>query len=410
MDTNQGDAMKPLDIVIVGHVDHGKSTLIGRLLYETSSLPKEKIEELKKTCEMLGRDFEYAYIMDSLEEERKGQKTIDTAEIYFKVNGRDYTIIDAPGHKEFLKNMITGASRADAAILITDVKEGVREQTRRHAYILSLIGIDQIILLVNKMDLVDYDKIAFKSVKEKLLSFMSKLGIEPRHIIPISAKMGDNIVKKSENMPWYDGEPLVNALSSFHKKSKGFDLRLPIQDVYEINNEKVVVGRVISGEINKNDDVDIYPSKEKTKVKEIKIFEGNKTSAKAGESIGIVFEGNVHADRGQIICKGKPPIVTNEINAVIFSMLPDGVKKEGFILRCTTQEIPCIIEEIYERIDSSTLEILERNANSLKESEVGKVKITTKDLIVIEKFKELQELGRFVLEKNGNIYAGGVII
>jgi small GTP-binding protein len=402
--------MKPLDIVIVGHVDHGKSTLIGRLLYETGSLPKEKIEELKKTCEMLGRDFEYAYIMDSLEEERKEQKTIDTAEIYFKVNGRDYTIIDAPGHKEFLKNMITGASRADAAILITDVKEGIREQTRRHAYILSLIGIDQIILLINKMDLVDYDKIAFESIKEKLLSFMRKLGIESQHVIPISAKMGDNIVKKSENMSWYEGEPLVNVLSSFHKESKRFDLRLPIQDIYEINNEKVVVGRIISGEINKNDDVDVYPSKEKTKVKEIKIFEGNKTSARAGESIGIVFEKDVHADRGQIICKGKPPIITNEINAVVFSLFPDGMKKEEFVLRCATQEIPCTIEEIYERIDSSTLEILERNANSLKESEVGKVKIITKDPIVIEKFKELQELGRFVLERNGNIYAGGVII
>ena len=216
-----------MKIVIVGHVDHGKSTLIGRLLYDTSSLPDGFIEEIKKTCEMLGRELEFAYVLDSLEEEREQNITIDTTQTFFKTKKREYVIIDAPGHKEFVKNMITGASLAEAAILIVSAKEGVQEQTKRHAYILSMLGIKQVIVAVNKIDLIGYKEEIFNSVKGELLKFLDSVKIKPSYVIPISAKEGDNIAKKSEKIRWYSSLTVLEALDAFETEKKATKASCP---------------------------------------------------------------------------------------------------------------------------------------------------------------------------------------
>ncbi|MFH1385226.1 MAG: GTP-binding protein, partial [Candidatus Omnitrophota bacterium] len=201
--------METLKFVIVGHVDHGKSTLIGRLLYDTNALSPEKIEEIRKTSADLGRETEFAYLLDHLEEERQQGITIDTTQVFFSTDKRRYVIIDAPGHVEFVKNMITGASQAEAAFLIVDVQQGVQEQTKRHAYILSLLGIKQVIVIINKLDLVDNDQKVFDAIQKQVRGFLNTLNIEALHYVPISAINGDNVAKRSDDIGWYDGPTVL---------------------------------------------------------------------------------------------------------------------------------------------------------------------------------------------------------
>ena len=235
-----------MSIAIVGHIDHGKSTLIGRLLYDTNSLSEDAFEEIKKISEELGKETELAYIVDSLEEEREQNLTIDTTQIFLKSQKRDYIMIDAPGHKEFLKNMITGAASAAAAVLVIDVNEGVKEQTRRHSFILNMLGLKQVLVVVNKMDIVNYDSTKFNKIKEEILNFLNKLNIKPKHVIPVSAIKGDDITKLSKNMPWYKDISLLDALDALDKNLVLSDkaLRFPVQDTYEIESKKILVGRI----------------------------------------------------------------------------------------------------------------------------------------------------------------------
>jgi len=403
-----------LKFVIVGHVDHGKSTLIGRLLYDTNSLPSGKLEEIKKTCEMLGINFEFAHLMDQLREEREKGMTIDTTQTFFTSRKRDYILIDAPGHKEFIKNTITGATQAEAAVIIVAADEGIQEQTKRHAYILSMLEIEQVIVAINKMDLVEYSREKFENVKEEVLSCLTNVGITPCYIIPISAKEGDNVVKVSENMGWYEGKTLLSALDSLQCRVKQTDkpLRYPIQDVYEIDGKRIVVGRVEAGEIKNGDKIVILPEGVKSIVRSIEIFGGSRNTAKAGESIGITLKhDSIPVRRGMIICSPDTlPEVVDEFKASIFSISPKPLKlNENFVLRCATQESECCIKRIIQRIDSSTMEILEKNANELKETEVGEVILKTTLPVVVEKFNYVRELGRFILLNNGKVVAGGIV-
>lgn len=406
---NEKENMK---IVIVGHVDHGKSTFIGRLLYDTDSLPEGKIEEIKTVCESLGKKFEVGYILDSLEEERDQNVTIDTTQIFFKTNKRDYIIIDAPGHVEFIKNMITGASQAEAAILIVDAKEGVQEQTRRHAYILDMLGLKQIIVVINKMDLIKYKEKRFNNVKDELIEFLSNINIKPSIIIPISAKEGDNITKKLENMQWYNKKTVLESLDILKNKVslKDKELRLPIQDYYSFD-KRIFVGKIESGKIKQGDEILILPTKEKTRIKSIEEFLKNPKEAEAGKSIGITTEDKVFIDRGYIIVKPneKQPIITNKIKANIFWMGKTPIKKgERINLRCTTQEVMCEIDSINKIINSSTLEIKE-NKEEIKDKEAAEVILKTEKPIIIESFNNIEEMGRFVLERE-DIVAGGIIL
>ncbi|HID27713.1 MAG TPA: GTP-binding protein [Methanosarcinales archaeon] len=400
-----------LKFVIVGHVDHGKSTLIGRLLYDTNSLPDGKIEEIKQICESLGKDIEFSYVMDHLEEERDQGITIDTAQIFFSPEKRGYVIVDAPGHVEFIKNMITGASQAEAAVLIVDAEEGVKEQTKRHAYILSMLGLNQVIVVVNKMDLVDYDQRRFDAVKKELLKFLSEINIKPSYVIPISAKEGDFVARKTGNMNWYDGPTVLEALDTFRTKESARDkpLRYVVQDVYDFDR-RIVVGRVESGLIRQGDKIKILPSGEETSVKTIEEYLKDVSEAEAGKSIGITTEDKLFIDRGDVIVHDTDmPVVTDEIRANIFWMDRIPFKKgEGIWFRCATQEIACEIEKINKVINSSTLELIGEDVEEIKNREVADIIIRTEKPVVVENFNKIQELGRFVLVREDTC-AGGII-
>lgn len=285
------DLTDTLRIVIVGHVDHGKSTLIGRLFYDTGSLPEERYREIERTCREQGREFEFAYLMDALEEEREHNITIDTAQTFFHTEKRPYIIIDAPGHKEFLKNMVTGAASADAAILLVDGAEGVREQTRRHAYILSLLGLRQVAVAVNKMDLVGYGAERFREVEEEIRRFLRSVGIVPSCVVPISAREGDNIASSSTRMPWYTGPTLLAALDSFQppREAAGMPLRFPVQDVYVWDRKRIYAGRVESGEVSPGTRVRFTPSGKKSRVRSVETWNHPSLArAAAGEWKSVV--------------------------------------------------------------------------------------------------------------------------
>lgn len=404
-----------MNIVITGHIDHGKSTLIGRLLYDTDSIPEGVFEEIKKICEELGKDVEFAYLLDALEEEREENKTIDTTQTFFKTPKRDYVIIDAPGHKEFLKNMITGASSAEAAILVVSAKEeeGIQEQTKRHAYLLGMLGLKQVIVAVNKMDAAGYSKEKFNKIKEEMTRFLDELKIKPRHIIPISAMQGDNISTKSENMRWYGGPSILEALDSLKIKETltKKPLRFPIQDIYNIDSKKILVGRIETGKLRKDDAVTLLPSNRKAKIKSIESWNKEREEAEAGESIGITLQDSLHVERGEIICSGKLAQVTDKIKANIFWMSSRPVKTgEKMVLKCATQEVLCSIEKINSKINSSTLEPIKERHDELHETEVGNVIIKTENPIVTENFSSIEALGRFVLVKEGDNSAGGIIL
>jgi len=404
-----------LKFVIVGHVDHGKSTLIGRLLYDTNSLPPDKMAEIKKSSEELGRVTEFAFLMDHLQEEREQGITIDTAQAFFKTAKRQYVIIDAPGHSEFVKNMLTGASQARAAILIVDAKEGVREQTKRHSYLLSLLGIKQVIVVVNKMDLVDYQEQVFAKIKSELDIFLGNLQIKPNFYIPIVALKGDNVALASENMPWYLGATVLFALDSLREEvgEAGQALVLPVQEIYKIGDKRYVLGRVEAGELKSGQKIKVLPSGQETIIKTIeKFLQENLLSAQAGENIALTTQDPLFIERGNVICEtGKEPSLKSEFAATLFWLSQETLQKdEPLIIKCATQESACQVSEIKNRFNSSTMEILEENASQLNFLEAAQILIKTKKPLALSKFSEFSELGKFVLLKNDNIIAGGIVI
>ena len=402
-----------LKFVIVGHVDHGKSTLIGRLLYDTDSLPPDKIEEIKKTSKDLGRETEFAYLLDHLEEERQQGITIDITQVFFKTKKRQYVIIDAPGHVEFVKNMITGASQAEAAVLIIDTKEGVKEQTRRHAYILSLLGLSQLITVLNKMDLVGFRDKRFNEVKMQAQEFLDAINIKPSFFIPICAINGENIAKKSKNMNWYKGPIFLESLDTLKSRESAEDkpLILPVQDVYSLDGKRIIVGRIEAGIIKKGDNIKILPSNHITRVNSIEKYLDKIDKAYAGQSIGITIQDSAFINRGDVIClPDKEPILTERFcGNVLWMVKQDLLKEQRITIRCATQETTCEMESIKKRVNSSTFEIIEEDAKVLKNLEVGEVIIKTKKPIAIKAFSDVQELGRFVLVKDENVCAGGII-
>ncbi len=387
-----------LNVAVVGHVDHGKSTLIGRLLYDTDSLPHERIEEIKRTCRELGKKLEFAYIGDALEEERINEMTIDTTQTFFKSKKRSYSLIDAPGHKEFLKNMVTGVSQADVGILIVDVKEGVKEQTKRHAYLLKLLGIPSVIVAINKMDLIDYSKERFEEVKKEVETYLLSIGLKPKFIIPISAYNGENIVFPSKEMKWC-GITLLEALEKLERPHIKETFRFIVQDEFD----GIYLGNIISGKLHVNERVARYPQGDEVEIKTI-LTDREVEEVEAPKAIGIKC--NKQLERGDVLTKSKPN-VTREIKTLVF-LLKDALKeKEELLLRCATQESLCKIKQIKEKINIETLE--KTSANELKETDIGVVEIMLKKPLVFESISHAKELGRFVLVKNHEIVAGGII-
>ena len=402
-----------MKIVIVGHVDHGKSTLIGRLLYDTGSLPPDRMEVIRKTCEEMGRPMEFAFVMDHLREERERGITIDTAQTFFRTPTRDYVIIDAPGHKEFMKNMITGASQAETSILVLDAQEGVMEQTKRHAYILGMLNLKKNILVLNKMDLVGYSEERFNEVKGEIIAFLKRLDIYPSFIVPVCGTIGDNFAKKSGKMPWYDGPTVFGALDALEKDRDISEkpLRMPVQDVYDLEGRKIIVGRVEAGTLKDGQEVVLLPEGKRVTVERFVEFGREKHSAEAGESIGLLLSGDGAARRGEMISSvDDRPRTGRRIHANLFWMCPRPFDiKEKLTFRINTQEAQCVVREITRRIDSSSLEVIEEDAKLLKVNEVGDIVIETERPVAFELFSFIPELGRFVMEHENDIVAGGIV-
>lgn len=403
---------RDLQIVITGHIDHGKSTLVGRLFFDTGSIPPDRLEDLKNVCTTLGKKFEFAFLMDHLEEEREKGITIDIAHTYFKSEKRRYVIIDAPGHKEFLKNMITGTSQAEAALLLVDAAQGIQEQTLRHCYVLSFLGIKQVAVVVNKMDSVEYSEKRFNEVKADILKVLADLKVTPSYVLPISAYEGDNVAKKSENLSWYDGPTVLEALDSFKPlviEEKG--LRFPVQDQYDfVEGGPVAVGRVEAGVLHENDEVFVLPGGRKEKIREIKKFnEQGLTEAPTGECVGVRVQGGLK--RGEIVVDKVCSTVTDSVRANIFWMV-DETYELGIpiTLKCATQEAKGKIDHIYKRFDPATIKVVEKDANQIKAAEIAEVEIKLDREVVVDKFSDIPEMGRFVLEHDGYPIAGGIII
>ncbi|MDP8248080.1 MAG: GTP-binding protein [Candidatus Tritonobacter lacicola] len=402
-----------MKIVIVGHVDHGKSTLIGRLLYDTGSLPPDRMEVIRKTCEEMGMPVEFAFVMDHLREERERGITIDTAQTFFNTPSRDYVIIDAPGHKEFMKNMITGASQAETSILVIDVDEGVQEQTKRHAYILGMLNLKKNILVMNKMDLVDYSRERFEEVRDEVTAFLKRLDITPSYIVPAVGTLGENFAKKSDKIPWYDGPTVFGALDALEKDKDISEkpLRMPVQDVYEVEGKRIIAGRIESGKLKDGEELVLLPEDIKVKITGVLEFNRERHSAEACESIGITISDDGTAKRGDLLSDpGNRPRTGKKIIATLFWMSPQAFDiGEKLTFRANTQETPCTVKEIMRRIDSSTLDVIEDNARVLKENEVGEILIECEKPVSFELFRFIPELGRFVLERGNDIVAGGII-
>ncbi|BCS81353.1 sulfate adenylyltransferase subunit 1 [Anaerocellum diazotrophicum] len=408
-------ARELLKIVVVGHVDHGKSTIIGRLLYDTKSVPEAAIERVKRISKEKGRPFEYAYLLDALEEEQKQGITIDTTQIKFSTPKRDYLIIDAPGHKEFLKNMVSGAANAEAALLVIDAAEGVQEQSKRHAYILSLLGIQKVYVIVNKMDMIEFSEKKFKEIKYEISTFLSKLNVYPQKYIPVSGFLGENIARKSDKMPWYKGETLLQALDLFEKDKELEDkpLRFPIQDVYKFDHRRIIAGRLESGRLKVGDEIKILPEGKVSRVKSIEFWPENnkKDEVVAGMSIGITIEDEFFNKRGEVIVhkNDNTLYVSDTFRANLFWLGKRNlVKNKTYKLKLVTQETECEIVSIDKVIDATTLETVE-NALEVRTNDVAEVTIKTKEKICFDEFKANSSTGRFVIVDEYDVSGGGII-
>lgn len=401
------------NIVMVGHVDHGKSTLIGRLLYDSDSIKGKKIEEIKKVAQEYKKRFEFAHLLDSLEEEVKEDKTIDTTQVFFK--GKNfYTIIDAPGHKEFLKNMLTGASYAHAAVVVVSAPDGIQEQTRRHIFLLKFLGLKQLFICVNKLDRLVYDEKKYEELKaeiERLLTLL-QYKVETLCFIPISALEGDNVYKTSEKMPWYKGPTLLQALDDniVLKVEESTLARFVVQDVYDVEGKRVVVGRVEAGVFRQGDEVVFSPSGLKTEIKNIKVLRPEVTQATQGDSVGFVLQRDEGIERGAVCgLASSQPTSTTRISGEMFLLADTIVQDESLFLKCATNKVECHISKIALKINSETGEQVRDNLTSLNTNDAALVEIETKAPVVVEKYADVPALGRFILEKNNKNIAAGVI-
>lgn len=403
-----------MNIVVVGHVDHGKSTLIGRLLYDTDSLPDGKYEELKAVSEKRNMPLEWSFVLDAFQAERDQAVTIDTTRIWFKTEKREYVIIDAPGHREFLKNMISGAAAADGAVLVVDAAEGLKEQTRRHAYLLHLLGLKQIAVVINKMDMVDYSATRFDEVMRETLNYLQNLGLSPMAVVPISARHGDGIASPSEHMNWNEGQTLLETLDRFVPRPRlsARPLRFPIQDVYKFDGERILVGRIEAGKISVGDTLMFSPANRTAKVTEIKNWPEQtppQTDARAGDVVGIELDQRIFVERGDIAShEEKLPMLTNVFRANIF-WLSDTVLKEGksYTLKLGTRTAKVRVQSIDHVVDTETLQHEQRA--EVKRNDMAEITLRSREMLALDPFTDNPSTGRCVLLDGFDTVGGGII-
>ena len=408
-----------MNIVFVGHVDHGKSTIVGRLLADTNTLPKGKLEALKADCASQGKPFEYAFLIDALKDERKQNITIDTARIFFKSAKREYLILDAPGHIEFIKNMVTGASHAEAAVLVIDANEGIMENSRRHGVLLSMLGIRQLIVAINKMDLVGYDHAIYEKVTTEYAAFMSSIGLKPNYYIPISGFDGEGVASRSTMMPWYTGPSILEALDLLEKSQplSNLPLRMPIQDVYKLgedrDNRRIIAGTIRSGCLAEGDALVVYPSGKQTHLKELIVFNrSNIHFAGVGEAIGVTMQEQIYARRGEILCMvgEAAPKVSSRIKVSLFWIGREPlVKEKTYLLKLGTAKEKATVEQIHRVIDSNSYGE-PKNSNQVGYHEVAEVELKLDHSIAFDTSELFHETSRFVLVDGFEIAGGGIVL
>ena len=408
-----------LKIVIIGHVDHGKSTLVGRLLADTNSLPEGKLESVKAYCEKNAKTFEYAFLLDALKEEQSQGITIDAARCFFKTTKRDYLIIDAPGHFEFIKNMVTGASRADAAIIVVDAKEGIRENTKRHGYLLSMLGLDNVCVVVNKMDLVGYKKEIFDNIYSEYYSFLESIGVKNVDFIPVSAKNGENVVIKSENLKWYNGNTVLEEIESWKvvDNREYLPFRFFVQDVYKFtsgNDERrILAGTIDYGRIRKGDKVRFYPSQKSSFIKSIEFFPSVIEESRAGESVGFTITDPFYISSGELMVKSEDelkPFASRKFLANIFWMgLGPLLMGKPYQAKIGTQKVNVKIVNIEKVIDAVDPQNVYKK-NKLDRYDIGVCEVETLKPVAFDTIENLKSTSRFVLIDQYTISGCGIIL
>lgn len=415
-------AQKPhMNLVTIGHVDHGKSTLVGRLLYDTNNVREEDMRKLKELAKELKKEtFEFAFVMDKLKEERERGVTIDIMHTRFDTPKFYFTLIDAPGHRDFVKNMITGASQADAAIAVCSAKEGVQEQTKEHVFLIKVLGVQQVVVAINKMDAVNYDKAKFEEVKGNMEKLLKSVGFDTTKIqfIPVSAYIGDNVAKKSDKMPWYTGPTLFEQLDNLKVPEAPVDkpLRLPIQDVYSITGIGTVpVGRVETGILKNGMMVVFEPAGAKGEVKSIEMHHEQVNEAKPGDNVGFSVRGvdKSAIKRGDVLgAVTNPPTVAKEFTAQIIVLQHPNVITKGYtpVFHIHTSQVACKITEIQKKIDPKSGQTLQENPDFIKAGDAAIVKCVPTKPMVVERVKDFPPLGRFAIRDMGMTVAAGVCL
>lgn len=414
-----------INLVFIGHVDHGKSTAVGRLLYDSGNVDEAAMRKLKDEAQKLGKaGFEFAFVMDQLKEERERGVTIDLSHKRFETDKYYFTIIDAPGHKDFVKNMITGASQADAGVLVVAANDGVMAQTKEHVFLARTLGVDQIIVLINKMDMKNYDQKVYDSVKADVEKLLKTVGYNPAKVqfLPAAAFPGDNVFKKTTNMGWYKGPTLYEAINSLQppEKPTQLPLRLPIQDVYNITGIGVVpVGRVETGVIKVGDKVIVVPGREGKgvhgEVKTIEMHHEQMQKAEPGDNIGFNVRGIGKKDiaRGDVLGhETSVPSVATEFTAQMIVLNHPTVVTVGYtpVFHVHTAQVACQITEIQKKLNPATGEVIQEKPDFIKNGDAAIVKIKPIQPLCIEKQSEIPQMARFAIRDSGATVAAGMCI
>lgn len=406
-----------ISVVTAGHVDHGKSTVIGRLLADANALPEGKLEQVRQNCLANAKPFEYAFLLDALKAEQAQGITIDTARCFFNTPKRHYILIDAPGHLEFLKNMVTGASRAEAALLVIDASRGVEENTRRHGYFLSMLGIRQIAVLVNKMDLVDYDQSIFDGIQAECLAFLKKIDVEPVQFIPVSGVEGDNIAAHSDRIDWYQGPTVLQQLDAFKpmEMPEEMPLRMPVQGVYKFTGQgdsrRIIAGTVEAGELKKGDRVIFLPSGKKTTVKQLEQFNAKRPAKiSTGWAAGFTMTDQIFVQRSEVVCREgeRLPEVGVRVRVNLFWLGKKSLTRDSrCLLKCGTARVPARVEKVTRIVNASDLSRHERQY--VERNEVAQCDLLLEHPIAFDVVGGCEALSRFVLVENYEIAGGGII-
>lgn len=414
--------MEHLNLVVIGHIDHGKSTFVGRLLLETGVISKHTIDKYKEQAKGLGKStFEFAWVMDNLKEERERGITIDLNHKKFETKKRVYTIIDAPGHKDFIKNMITGTAQADFGVLVISAKDGIMTQTREHAFLAKTLGLNSVIVAVNKMDELKYSETLYKKLHDEIADFLKKLGYKRIEIIPISAFAGENISIKSKEMPWYKGKPILEVFDTIEHtvsvSSEKIELRAPIEDVCSITGIGTVpIGKIESGTLYPNMKVKFLPSNKIGEIKTIQMHHENYSSATIGMNVGFNVRGIGRTDikRGEIMYSADKTniFVPSSFKAKIIVYDHPSVISKGYIpvIHCHTAQVACKFENLISKIDPMTGKIIEQNPAFLKKGDMAEVELKPISPLMIESIKTSSKLARFAIRDMGKTIAAGICI